>query len=241
MWQWLRTLFFPVRCIRCGLYDCGAICRNCLTQLPRFVPPLCSSCGTSKEFHYSVHCIAGSRQLNRVICVSPYAGNVRAAIQKLKYRRPGNLGETLGEFMVEYARSLGDVELPDVVVPVPLHPQRERKRGYNQAVILGAAVAAGLGAQLDTSALSRKRDTFPQWRLSRRQRGANVRGAFACGPSFSGAHVLLVDDIITTSATVNECASVLRRAGAKRVDAFALARDLVLDSEHIDRREQRHV
>ena len=112
----------------------------------------------------------------------------------------------------------------DAVVPVPLHPHRQRERGYNQARILAEAVGQINGRPV-LELLVRHKPTAPQWRLSRVQRGKNLRGAFSGLPAAAGMNILLVDDVCTTGATLEEGALALRRAGAARVCGYVFARD----------------
>ena len=123
------------------------------------------------------------------------------------------------------AVAFGQVEL---VCPVPLHPRRQRERGFNQSELLARSLAAHFGAELAPHLLARVRDTAPQIDLPRAERQANVRGAFAVPKpeKAAGKSVLVVDDVFTTGATLRECARVLRRAGASRVLIFTLARPL---------------
>ena len=113
----------------------------------------------------------------------------------------------------------------DGVVPGPLHPRRERERGYNQALLLASALCKLTGWPLRARVLRRTRYTSQQTRLSANQRRDNVRGAFApAGENLEGQHLLLVDDVMTTGATVSECAKVLKKSGASRVSVLTLAR-----------------
>ena len=126
--------------------------------------------------------------------------------------------------MCEHISSL-EVTYPDVLVPVPLHNHRLVKRGFNQASELASHVSHSLGIGLLTSALRRHRNTRAQSGLTRKQRKKNVRGAFYWhGQSKPAQHIALVDDVMTTGTTVTECARVLKKAGAKRVDVWVAAR-----------------
>jgi ComF family protein len=117
------------------------------------------------------------------------------------------------------------MDLPDALIPVPLHKLRLLKRGFNQAYELGAYASRLLNIPLLTSGLGRLRNTKAQSGLTRKQRRRNVRGAFYWhGPGKPGRHVALIDDVMTTGTTVNECARVLKKAGAKQVDVWVAAR-----------------
>jgi len=126
--------------------------------------------------------------------------------------------------MCEWASEQG-FDHPDMLIPVPLHNWRMTKRGFNQAYELGSYVGKVLEIPLLTCALRRRQNTKAQSGLSRKQRRKNVRGAFYWhGPRKPGRHIALVDDVMTTGTTVTECARVLKKAGAKRVDVWVATR-----------------
>ena len=114
----------------------------------------------------------------------------------------------------------------DLILPVPLHPRRLRWRGFNQSVLLGREVGRAWGLRLDPFVLIRKTETVPQTTLGLEERKPNVRGAFAIAPrrTVQGMRLLLVDDVYTSGATVNECARVLMRSGAREVQVLTLGR-----------------
>lgn len=150
-----------------------------------------------------------------------YGGPLADAVRRFKYGGRSELAATFAPPLIERAAELGgDV---DAVVPVPLHPRRERARGYNQAALLARPVATALALPFLPTALRRLRDTAPQASLDTSRRRGNVRAAFAVD-SEPPARVLLLDDVRTTGATLAECAATLRGAGATRVHSLVLAR-----------------
>jgi ComF family protein len=145
-------------------------------------------------------------------------------VQAFKFNRQHAAGRVLGHLICEYA-SENDLSHPDMLIPVPLHNFRMIMRGFNQAFELGSYIGCTLGIQTVTNGLRRHRNTKAQSGLSRKQRRKNVRGAFYWhGLQKPGRHVALIDDVMTTGTTVSECARVLKRAGAKRVDVWVAAR-----------------
>lgn len=152
-----------------------------------------------------------------------YAGPLGRAVRALKYRGATRSAAWLGRSLAGQVKRAGWT--PDVVCPVPLHASRRRQRGYNQAALLSRALATALGTP-HREALERLRVTPPQARLSREARSANVAGAFraAAGADVRGRCVLLVDDVLTTGATLRACAVALRAAGAGTVLAAVVAR-----------------
>jgi ComF family protein len=173
-------------------------------------------------------------------CVSAvaYAGDVTEWLQRFKYPPPGLAGLDAAPIaivreLVADAAHLAPGPCPDWVVPVPLHSQRLRSRGFNPAALLARRVAEEVGARCAPMALRRVRDTPSQTGLDRRARRRNVAGAFECKHEMPGT-VWLVDDVATTGATLSECARVLRRRGARRVVAICVARTPRVEAENPD-------
>jgi ComF family protein len=148
------------------------------------------------------------------------------AIHLLKYGKKTSLSRPLSVLVRETFFQFWDMGTIDLLVSVPLHVKRLRERGFNQAHLLIRIWAKQEGIPFDGLTLSRSRWTEPQTRLSRTERQKNIKGAFSLGPSdgIEGRKILLVDDVYTTGATVNECARVLMKAGAEFVDVLTLAR-----------------
>jgi ComF family protein len=140
-------------------------------------------------------------------------------VQALKYRAR----LALAGF---FARNLASRPLPeiDLVVPMPLHPKRLAERGFHQALEIARGVARHLGKPIEPRGVLRVKDTLPQTKLPYEERAKNVRGAFLCRLDLSGASVAVVDDVMTTGATLNELARALKRAGAARVENLVIAR-----------------
>lgn len=162
-------------------------------------------------------------RINGIRSVALFDGVLREAIHRLKYRGLRSLAVPLGQMLVDYWRAH---PLPvDVVVPVPLHPRRERERGYNQAVLLAREFSKSTGLSLMEEGLARVRETPPQIGLNAAERKVNVRGAFRCQrQELRGKKVLLLDDVCTTGATLEACSMALWEAGARSVWGLTLAR-----------------
>jgi competence protein ComFC len=147
-------------------------------------------------------------------------------VQKFKYGRKVSLGKPLGRLMAHGCQEFLKECQVDLIVPVPLHPKRLRWRGFNQSLLLARQVHRLYELPLDPFVLYRDRETAPQTELTEDERRKNVRGAFAIHPgkSLKEKSVLLVDDVYTSGATVNECSRALVRGGAKAVHVLTLAR-----------------
>jgi ComF family protein len=152
-----------------------------------------------------------------------YRGPVPGLVHAFKYRGRRRAARTAGRWMACLLPGLPELGGHDAVVPVPLHPRRLRERGYNQAAELAAPVAAAAGLPV-LDLLARVKSTRPQWGLDRRSRAENLAAAFQACPRAEGRSVLLIDDVCTSGASLEECGRALRRAGARRVSAFVLAR-----------------
>jgi len=153
-----------------------------------------------------------------------FKGEMRDVIHALKYRGASDILNPLAGRMAESWRH--HRMQSDVLVPVPLHANREAKRGYNQAALVAKAIGRQVGLPIAGEALVRVRDTASQTRLNRDERKRNVDAAFTCVTCapFAGKHVTLVDDVATTGATLDACATVLLACSAQTVNAFTLAR-----------------
>lgn len=151
---------------------------------------------------------------------------LREVVQRFKYGRKVSLGKPLGRLMARGCSEFLLANSFDIIIPVPLHPRRLRWRGFNQAVILAGEVSRALKPPVDPFLLLRSRETPPQTQLSEEERKKNMRGAFFLNPAKSvrGKTLLLVDDVYTSGATVNECSRTLVRAGAKEVYVLTLSR-----------------
>ncbi len=158
---------------------------------------------------------------------SPDASHpLRQVIHRFKYGRQASLGPQLGQLVARACRPWFQPSDLDLIIPVPLHPRRLRWRGFNQSVLLGREVGRAWGIPLDPFVLCRTTETVPQTTLPLKERQPNVRGAFSVAPrrTVEKLRVLLVDDIYTTGATVNECTRVLRHSGARDVQVLTVAR-----------------
>jgi len=171
-------------------------------------------------------CRAGTYAFTCARSFAIYNDALGAAIILLKYERVMPLGDWFAARLLETFAAHGKDFRPDVVVPVPLHADRLRERGYNQAELIARPLARRLGLKLEPFLLARMRPRPPQLVLSRSERWKSVRGAYATreGVRVDKARVLLIDDVFTTGATLNACAGALRKAGAAEVMGLTVGR-----------------
>lgn len=219
----LTDLVFPPRCGLCGVFG-PFVCAMCVAALPHAGGGRCPLCAARATFGDCRDCAAAAGGgLDGTIAATRYEAGARRLVHRLKYDRLSALAAPMAELMAE---TLATAPPVDVVVPVPLHPRRERDRGFNQSALLAREIASRLGIDYAPRALERVRRTSPQAREpDSAARARNVAGAFAPRQPVVGRAVLLVDDVMTTGATLRACATVLREGGARAVYATVFARD----------------
>jgi len=215
----LLELLLPAACAGCARYG-AVLCRDCLRGLRPARSPV-------DHFAAADPGIVMGEALELAIAAFVHEGSMRRALQRLKYGGAARLAAPLARTALPALADLLSLATDGaVLVPVPVHPARRRQRGYNQAALLAAELGAGSGVPVQ-ELLVRTRETVRQHGLSRAARLHNLRGAFGAQRAPPpGATVVLVDDILTTAATLEACAEVLRGCGAPRVLGFAIAREV---------------
>ncbi|MGA7216388.1 MAG: ComF family protein [Terrimicrobiaceae bacterium] len=231
VFETLGGLFFPSHCAGCSeAIRSGWLCRTCADSLTPVRPPRCEACsqpysGLLDSFVCS-NCRGRAFHFVCTVAVMQSRGIVRDLIHRFKYGGEVWLGSLLGDFL---AQGLRDPRLRgrsfDAVVSVPLHPLRKREREFNQAEVLGRELARKSGLAF-CEALERLRYTVTQTHFDRRRRMQNLQNAFKVrrNAAVQGKDLLLVDDVLTTGSTLDECARVLLEAGAQSVRGLTVAR-----------------
>lgn len=220
--QTLLDLLFPPRCVICRSTDAECFCAACRSKIDRILPPLCDRCGRPLRASVCPYCQKLPLQIDSIRATAFFEGNMRKAIHAFKYEHRPELARVLGSLLSNF---LSAHPIPaDVIVPVPLHPTRERSRGYNQSFLLAQTLGAQTNLTVCQDALTRVRATRSQVELDAAERHANVQDAFAADPRVCGMRVLLIDDVCTTGATMDACSIALKLRGAKSVWGLALAR-----------------
>ena len=227
----LAELIFPARCASCGMgVDEGDFCEECAARITFVKSPLCPKCGLpyfveGAQDHLCGDCIlAGDQYYASARAVSVYDGIVLDLVHRFKYGGKMSAGKVLGTMMADKAGDFFDMSRFDLVIPVPLHRERLRHRGFNQSLVLARQVAAKYGVEVEFEALRRLRDTQPQVNLGGDERRGNLKGAFSVEVPLEGKRVLLIDDVYTTGSTVRESARALVEGGAREVEVYTAAR-----------------
>lgn len=227
--EFLR-IFFPFECPVCGGIpfngEPNMLCRDCLAQIEFLHAPFCPCCGGEYTGFLAVCPECAERRTplwDGAFCACAMKGLLKELLHRFKYQKQPELSRTLGDL----AWLAAEDRLPrvDCVVPIPLYWTRQLRRGYNQSSLL----ARRLSIHLDVPAeelLKRNRSTGQQSKLTQKERGRNLSGAFSIKdlPKVKNRVILLADDVMTTGATLSEAASVLKKAGAAKVYVFALAK-----------------
>jgi len=234
IWHHSRTvtqqffdMLFPVRCAGCQKSG-QVLCPSCIAQIRPLPSPFCQYCGTPlspngtcKNCQYHPLCMSGLR------AVSAYQEPLRRCIHALKYDGNTRLAEPLGRLMAQAYINYG--LQADIMIPVPLHSERQKQRGYNHALLLARVCSAHSGVPVHDDMVVRHRATVAQVDLNPKDRYQNVAGAFLCTPTFAtgalyGRKIVIIDDVCTTGATLEACAVPLFAAGARAVWGLVLAR-----------------
>ena len=228
--KFLDALFIEhEKCIDCGrdlskknVYD---LCDECLELVPFNNARTCKRCGKNVvgQADYCFHCKTAPREFDGGRAPFLYEGAIKKAIMNFKYNNAQYLSRTFGKILArEFVLSPFEI---DIVIPVPLFENRKRKRGYNQSELLGFEFCKELGFDLNIDAFIRIKDTEKQTGKGKREREENVSKAFKVQnkKAIKGKNILLIDDVITTCATMDECARTLKASGANKVYALAIA------------------
>jgi ComF family protein len=223
--QLIGETVFPPKCIGCAIRG-TALCRACRDELPYLPASVCRRCaGYVGPRGACLGCRRLTPAISSVRAAFVYEGAARTAVLTLKFKSGRYLAPLMGQLLREQLQ-----RMPlhaDVVVAVPLAPHRQAARGFNQALLLAEQIAPAVHGALISDALSRQ-DRRAQQTLDAADRLTNLQGAFTCSQAglITNKRVLLIDDVVTTGATISACAAALADAGARRITALAFARDL---------------
>lgn len=219
MFNYVLNLIFPPKCIFCGEILSASvkinICGSCFNKIP-FMKE--NYLRRSNEPHAGESCDA-------IVCVCEYSGIIKEAIRRYKFSNKSSYYRVFGKLLSDKVKKMTNFWKFDIIISVPLHKDRESFRGYNQSYLISKILSKGLGIEESSYLLKRMVRTDTQSLLSRNERIFNVRGAFKVADpgKVKGKTILLVDDILTTGSTINECSRVLKENGASCVVAAVIA------------------
>jgi len=213
-------------CILCG-DTCQAstcLCNACKDDLP-YITDACHLCGLPVEKSVSVcgSCITTPPPANKCISVLHYDPPVDYLIKHMKYHNQLAIADLMGELIAVKIKNMAQT-LPDVIIPVPLHVNRLRQRGYNQAIEISRLVSRRLNIPLNIAICTRVKHTPPQFDIPANERKNNIKNAFEVSSAIKAKHVALIDDVMTTGSTVWEITKTLKMAGVEQVDVWTCAR-----------------
>jgi ComF family protein len=233
----VSDIIFPPRCPACAeIINPPAnriFCSPCQEKIKFITGSICPVCGipflsSSAPSHICGNCLETKTYYSQARAVASFETVIMDTIHKFKYGRNIAVGETLCSLMAGF--SFPDFEYPgdSLLIPVPLHIKKLRERGFNQSLLLANALGAEHKLRVNFSLLKRCKSTLTQTGLNKKAREENIKGAFIVTDKkmVAGSDIILIDDVFTTGATINECARTLLRAGAQKVTALTLARVL---------------
>jgi len=248
--QVLNQFLYPLKCLNCGVYIDpdrvkphtmeACFCKVCMDLgFYPMEPPFCTKCGTKfqtrvNENHVCEACVKTPLTLDRVRGAVQYKGIIKNAIPLFKYHSKLSLAKVFEDLLFETFLRHSAGSGIELIMPIPLHRKKLKKRGFNQAFLLirnfvghyEQAFEKSPSWEIDTMSLARIKKTQPQTGFDIEQRKANLKDAFKVvnQTAIENKHILLIDDVFTTGATCNEAAGILLKQGAKKVDALVLAR-----------------
>lgn len=230
------NLIYPRFCVVCksklnpnNEYN---ICLVCAASINLIKPPFCLKCGIGLEqlsrlrSNGCIECANKKYYFEQALSACKYTGIIKHCIHLFKYKHKRITGNILGDIVIKFMKDNFSVKNIDIITAVPLHKHRLRERGFNQSEIVANKLSEYFKIQNSFNNLCRIKKTISQVTLSAQQRKTNITGAFICKypEKFKNKRILLIDDIFTTGATLNECARMLKKSGAKNVTCLTIAR-----------------
>lgn len=227
--QYLTQRLFKQNCLLCAAASSHSLslCQACIASLPLAPSICCPQCGLETKGEICGSCIKETPFFDQTRALYTYAFPVDALLQHYKYNHALYLSETLGSLLSEMLLNLE----VDIIIPMPLHSTRLKERGFNQSLEIAKAIAKHHNISIDSVSCQKIKNTPPQASLPLKERKRNMRGAFEITnikhqATIKGKHVAIIDDVMTTGASLNELAKTLKKAGAKQVECWVIARTL---------------
>lgn len=227
--QFLNTLFSPI-CLICGFstHTASNLCQTCQQSLP-ILPHHCQFCAQflpSTTISICGKCQQSRPPFDKVYAIGPYAAGIKQLIRQLKFQQQLTAAEALGILLVHKIQTVWyqHQRLPDLILPIPLHVDRLKERGFNQAIEIARPIQKHCQLPMHVTGISRTKPTLAQSGLTYRQRQANMLQAFEINDDYSGYSIALLDDVMTTGSTLRACSAALKQHGVKRIDIWCCAR-----------------
>lgn len=213
------------RCILCSNYqgtDLG-MCEPCLHGLPWHQATQCPQCALLSDGRTCGNCLAAPPSFDATHSIFTYDFPLDKLLQRYKYRETLQLSSTFATLLQQKLKPSHNI---DLVLPMPMHDKRLQERGFNQALEIARLLCKATGLALDYNACKRIKLTPPQASLPLKERAKNIRGVFSCDKNLQGLNIAIVDDVMTTGASLDELAKTLKQAGAAHVECWVVARTL---------------
>ncbi|MCB1949978.1 ComF family protein [Nitrosomonas sp.] len=214
-------------CLLCDTLSYRDFCDACFKDITKLSTHYCMVCAktiASGKDGYCGDCLASLPAYSETIAALTYTFPTDRLIHALKYRAQLAIAPILAQLLFNKILQKGLTEYPDLIIPMPLHPKRLQERGFNQALEIGRHVARQVKIELSPDGCKRIKNTPPQTELPWKMRKNNVKNVFSCDLDLSGKHLAVIDDVMTTGATLNELAQQLCKQGAKKVTNWVVAR-----------------
>lgn len=203
------------------------LCAGCVNDLPWHKHGRCPQCGLASTANQVCgHCLKSAPAFDRTLALFRYEYPLDTMLQRYKYGHLLTMADTFGQLLADSISAAREENLPDIIIPMPLHPQRLQERGFNQAVEIARVAGRRLRLPLDTQSCTRIKLAPPQVSLPLKQRVKNMRNAFSCKTRLDGLRVAVLDDVMTTGASLNALAGTIKAAGAGHVECWVIARTL---------------
>ena len=220
----LKHAIFKQKCLLCASPQSNkhGLCNPCLNELPWHPASSCPQCGLTSSGMVCGSCISSPPDFDATHAVFLYQYPIDKMMQRYKYGNMLNISHTFGQLLTEKS----PFEAVDLIIPMPMHPKRIKERGFNQALEIAKILTKNCKAKLDYKSVERQTLTPPQASLPLKARVKNIKGAFKVNTDLTGKTIAIVDDVMTTGASLNELAKTLKKAGASHVECWVIARTL---------------
>ena len=229
----MRDLFLNQRCLLCASHKGGklSLCDACLDDLPWHDAPHCPQCGLLSNSLLCGNCLNATPSFDATLALFTYDYPLDRLLQHYKYQESLSLANTFASLWLDkhptnIAGSQDKIPEIDLIIPMPMHKDRLQQRGFNQALEIARLISKHRQIKLDYNSCKRTRLTPPQASLPLKERIKNIQGVFQCDQNLQGLNIALVDDVMTTGASLNELAKTLKQAGAAHVECWVIARTL---------------